>query len=709
MRKNGRIKSFAKAALIILLLISLMSANISAATVKTSSVGTEELPFETYTYWNGIGGNSKSAVYCKPMYEPNRIIDSMTLGTELFGSVDDVCSDEGYTYILDSTSSKVYVLDSEYNLNTEINRIIYNGEQLSIVGASGIFVKDKKIYIADTKNARILVINESGKVLHYLTLPESKLIPSDFNYSPQKIAVDSRNYLYISSDGSYYGALVYSPSMEFLGFYGANSVAVSVGDAIKNFINKIFTTNAKRAASVRALPYQFTDFAVGPNDFIYTVTSAAGTAVQTGQVKRLNPGGKDVLGKEDYNFADASGRLMKSESLKAIDVDRDGFFYVLESGSYNRVFWYDEECNLMCVFGGSNGIESQKGTVSLGGSIAVNETDVIVSDPVSKNVTVYSITDYGALVRKTQLDTLNDDFEQTIENWNSVTKADVNNQLAYRGLAKAYYTTGDYEKALDYSKLGADRETYASAFVKLRTGFFEKWFTIGFFGVVVIIAVIAWLIYLKKKKGIVILKSGKLKNMLSSVFHPFESFRLVKEKNMGSLVCATVVLALFYILTAVNDVASGYAFNRFDASSYNSFFVLLRTVALVILFVISNWLVCVLMGGIGKLKEIYTVTCYSLIPIIASTALGIVLSHVLSPDEFVFVSIFQAICTAYTFIILAIGIMKIHDFEFSKFLGTTAVTIIAMMIIVFLIFLVFMLAGQVYGWVATIFTEIKYR
>ena len=131
--------------------------------------------------------------------------------------------------------------------------------------------------------------------------------------------------------------------------------------------------------------------------------------------------------------------------------------------------------------------------------------------------------------------------------------------------------------------------------------------------------------------------------------------------------------------------------------------------ALVALFVIANWLVCVLMGGIGKLKEIYIVTCYSLIPVIFATVTSVVLSHMLSPDEYVFVTIFSAICTAYTFIILAVGIMKVHDFEFGKFLGTTAVTVIAMLIIIFLIFLVFMLAQQVYGWIGTIFTEMKYR
>lgn len=707
MLKKYNFKLFARLGIAIILLVAILTTGVFAASYMTAPSETEEAPFVSYTYWEGLGSKAKTPVYCKPMYEPTAVIDSSSLGTALFGSIDDICSVDGYTYILDSTSSKVYVLNEDYTLKTEINNIVYEGETLSINGASGILVKDERIYIADTKNARILVMDINGNVTNNLTLPESKLIPSDFKYSPQKIAIDSRDYLYISSDGSYYGALVYSPDMEFLGFYGANTVAVSVGDAIKNFITKLFSTDEKRAASIRALPYQFTDFVVGPNDFVYTVTSAAGTETARGQVKRLNPGGKDVLGKEDYNFADESNKLFQPESLKAIDVDKDGFFYVLESGSYNRVFWYDEECNLMCVFGGSG--DTQNGIVSLGGAITVNGTDIIISDPVSRDVTVYSITEYGEMVREAQINTLEDNFEDTIEEWNEIIKLDVNNQLAYRGLAKAYYTMEDYDKAIEYSKLGADRETYANAFVKLRTDFLEENFTICALIVAIVVTLIAFLLHLKKKKGIVLLKNEKGKNMLSSVFHPFEAFRLVKEKNMGSPILATVLLSLFYIVNAVSDVASGYAFNRFDASSYNSFFVLLRTVALVALFVISNWLVCVLMGGIGKLKEIYMVTCYSLIPVVVGTAIGILLSHVLSPDEFVFVTIFQTICTVYTFIILSVGIMKVHDYEFGKFIGTTVVTVIAMLIIVFLIFLVFVLAQQVFGWVGTIFTEIKYR
>ena len=688
---------------------SVFSLNASAKVHETVGAGNEELPKDTYSYWTDYSNKDKTMAYSKPMYEAKLVIDSRHLGTDPFNDVKDICSDEeNNVYLLDSGASKVYVLNENYELSYVINQIVYNNEVLNILGATGIFVKNQQIYIADTKNARVLVLDLNGQVIHNLSLPESHLIPDDFNYSPIRIAVDSRDYMYIASDGSYYGALVYSPKMEFLGFFGANTVALSTSDAISNLIKRIFSNDAKKEAAVLALPFQFNDFAVGPKDFVYTVTGFTGTKdLSYGQVKKLNPGGRDVLGKDDFNFADDSSTLVKAQSLTAIDVDNEGFFYVLDN-SYGRIFWYDDESNLISVFG-SIGSESQVGTFSYATSLTVNGTDVLISDSQGKTITVFSNTEYGTAVRKAQIKTLNDDFEDAIDEWQAIIKIDANNQLAYRGLAKAYYTMGDYSKALEFSKMGTDRETYANAFVKLRTVFLEKWFTLIFIGILVVLAAIWWLIKCKRKQGIKLIKNEKFKVMTSSIAHPFEAFRLVKEKDKGSVLIASVLLAIFYVVTALNDTAAGFAFNKFDPANYNSFYILLSTIGLVFLFVISNWLVCVLLGGIGKIKEIYIVTCYSLIPIIFGTTVGLVLTHFLSPDEYVFTVILQAVCIIYTFFMLAIGIIKVHDYEFGKFIGTTILTFIAMLIIVFLIFLVLLLAQQMFGWISTAYLELKYR
>lgn len=687
---------------------------VSAAARADTPVWTNEVPFESYTYWEDYGTGVKTPVYCRPMYQVKAVIDAKSLGVETFYGITDICADEnGRTYILDGEASKIYIADKSYCLTGMIEELSYQGEPLSIEGASGIFVRNGKIYIADTKQERVLVLGPDGEVLNLLTLPDSKLIPDDFVYRPIKVAVDSKNYMYIASDGSYYGALVYSPSMEFLGFFGANTVKATMLDILQNLADRLFSNDTKKAADVLALPYQLVDLVVGPEDFIYTTTGKINeTELQTGQVSIMNPGGIDILDMEDYNFADIEvgsyKRVLQTQSLIGIDADKDGFFFVLDA-AYGRVFWYDEECNLLSVFGGGLGPGNQKGTFMLANAVAVSGTDVLVSDSQKNTVTVFELTEYGNLVREAQLLTLNDELETAASSWEKVLSFDKNSQLAYRGLAKACYDRGDNNAAAEYAKMGADRETYSNAFVKKRQFFLEQWFPALFAGALVLSAGFIAFGVIRKKKNLCVVTNAKLRVLTSSVFHPFESFRLVKEQKQGSLWIACILLAIYYLVAALKDIAAGYSFNQFDASNYNSFYLLLSTVGLVLLWTGANWLVCTLLGGIGRLGEIFIVVCYSLVPTVAAQAVSTIFTHILVPDEFVFVTIFETICTMYTFFMLMIGTMKIHDYEFGKFLKTTLLTIVAMMIIVFLLFLVFLLAQQVYGWISTIYVEAKYR
>jgi len=685
-----------------------------AVSQVTSSLKTGEVPYESYTYWEDYGAASKTPVYSKPMYKAEMTIGASALGSDATLSIADICSDEnGQIYILDSGSSKIYIIDSNYRMVSVIDKIVLDGDQLTIEGASGIFVKADKLYISDTKNGRVLVLDTAGRVSHILLVPDSKLIPDGFTYSPIRVAVDSGGYIYIASDGSYYGALVYSPEMEFLGFYGANTVAASAMDVLGNIFNHLLSNDTKKGASVLALPYQFNDLAPGADDFIYTATGRSSDwRIQTGQVNMMNPGGRNVLGKESFNFADVNvgtyERLRQIQNVVGIDVDSYGFFCLLEA-TYGRIFLYDRECNLLSVFGGGLGPRQQTGTMQMANAIAVNGTDILVSDGVKNTVTVFRMTTYGKLVRDVQLKTLNDDFEKTVDEWNLVLTLDQNSQLAYRGLAKAYYARGENHAAAEYAKAGADRKTYGNAFVKIRQEFLERWFPLIFSGVLLLVGAFIAFMVIRRKKGFRLITNERMVVFLSSMSHPFNSFQLVKEKQKGSLLVAGVLLGAYYIISVLDDTASGFAFNYFDASDYNSFYVLLSTIGLVLMWTAANWLVCVLMGGIGRLKEIFIVTCYSLLPMAFASAISLICTHLLAPDEFVFIGILQTACAMYTLFMLAVGTMKAHDFGFGKFLGTSLLTLVAMMIILFLLFLVFLLSQQVYGWVYTLIIEARYR
>ena len=715
MRKlHSKLRKSAAFILLLALLLTTMASPAMATTQVTSSASAKEGPYESYTYW-GLGGSSKSISYMKPVYEIKTTISASSMGIPLMSKISDVCSDKnGNVYILDSDAAQIHILNNEYEYQYTLSSFTYEGEEQSILGAAGIYERDGLLYIGNTKQSCVLVMDTQGNVLAKLGKPESRLIPEGFNYAPQKVAVDSKGYMYVSCDGSYYGAIVFSPELEFLGFYGANTVPVTVLDFLTGLVEDLFANDVKKGASALALPYQIVDLAVGSEDFIYTATGRQTKLyTMTGQVSVMNPGGKNILANStSYNFADTAVGVYNSRTLiqniSGIDVDEDGFFYIVDS-SYGRVYWYDEECNLMGVFGGSMGTGTQKGTTQYAKGVALNGLDVMVFDDTKNTVNIFGLTDYGKLLRTAQIETLMDNYAEALMLWEDVLAQDQNSQLAYRGLAKGYYTLGENDKAAEYAKLGSDRDTYANAFEKQRTAFLEKWFAPLFVAVVLLVVGLIVFSVFKKKKQFKFIRNEKVKVMTGSIAHTVESFRLVKEKQMGSLPLAFGLLIAYYLISAVSDVAKGFAFNYFNAADYSSFYVMLRTVGLVVLWTVANWLVCVLLGGIGKLKEIFIVTCYSLIPLIFSEVLSLVLSYVMIPDEFAFVEIFQTACLLYTAFMLIVGIMRVHDFEFGRFLGTTVLTLLSMVIIVFLIFLVILLAQQVFSWVMTLYIEIRYR
>ncbi len=687
----------------------------SADTVNTAVQDSEETPYKSYTYWSNYTTEDKTAAYSKPMYKVGKTVSAAELSLSADSKLTDMTTDKnGNVYILDSALSKIYILDSALKPTSVIDKINSDTESLEFKGASGIYVDASGlIYVSDTENARVIACDNTGTLKKEYLLPESELIPTEFKFRPIKAAVDNKGYTYILSDGSYYGAILYSPEMEFLGFFGANNVKGTVLDILKQLWKRLTSNDTKRAADRVVIPYTFTDIAIGKDNFVYTATGRSGSAkIQQGQIKLYNPGGKEVMGKDDFNFADSKyGRYEHAymiQDISYLDVDDDKFFYALDVTT-GRIYWYSQDSSLLSVFGGNTGDGTQKGTFSRPVAIAVKGTQVLVCDGDEGSVTAFDITEFGNMVRTAQVTALKGDYAENKATWQEIISLDGNCQLGYKGLAKACYETKDYGEAMKYAKQGFDKETYAKAFKAKRTEFFEEYFALIFAAVLIIAAGVFALYLVSKRREIKFIKNERLKVALSGVAHPSECFRLVKEKSMGSVLISVILLVLFYVLTVLSDTTEGFAFSTFNQQSYNSFYVLFSTVGLVLLWTLSNWLVSTLAGGIGKMKEIFIVTCYCLIPIIFGCVMKLVLTHILIPEEAAFLGILITCCMLYALFMLIIGIMRIHDFSFSRFLATAIFSVIGILIIIFLIILVFLLSQQLFGWIGTVFVEMRYR
>ena len=716
-------KSFILRALVCLLAVLMLVPVISISAVSEK---TDEIGYDTYTYWYNYTGKTRKAVYSKPMYEVSKVFTKSDLGCTEDSVIEDVhTAKNGLTYVLDGGASCVIILDENYEIRNRFNFVVDEEDNYYyFTKAKGIFVdNDGNIYIADTVYKRVIKCDDQGNLIRFYTLPDSHLIPSGFNYKPIKVTVDHNGYVYILSDGSYYGAILYSPEDEFLGFYGANDVAATISQALKTLWNKLFTNNAKRGGMVSSLPYTFTDLWVDDLGFVYTATGTTSQANQKAQIKRLNPGGSNILASETINFADeglSSTQLSGSryQDLMGVAVDSQGFIHAIDA-TYGRVFIYDDNCKMLSAFGGGVRSGEQDGTFRIPSAIGynLNTEDIIVSDSFVNTLTIFKITDYGRLVKSAQAKTIVGDYEEAFDEWTDALELDRNCQFAYTGLARAYYVMGQnatdkataneyFNKSMDLAKQGYDRETYSLAYGSVRAELVSKYFTLIMLVVVAIIGVAIFALVYSTKHKVRLIKNEKVHNAVSVLLHPFDSFANLKEKNLASVPICLAIIVLYYVFTVLKDTAGGFAFVYFDPSSYNALLILGKTAGIVILWTVANWGVCTLLGGKGKMKEIFSVISYSLIPLLFGSIIFVVASNLLVPDEATFLGVLTTICTIYSYLIIMIGSICVHDYSFGKFLWTTILTLFGCAIVIFLLIMVIVLMQQTWGFFVTLYSEI---
>ena len=631
---------------------------------------------------------------------------------------DDIFIDGDYIYILDSDNSRLIVADKKtYNKVSLIEDPVYKGEELHFRKAQGVYAKNGSIYICDTENERLIICDIKGKVSRVITCPESDVIPDDFIFAPSKLACDSKGFFYLISSGCFYGAMRFDRDFKFLGFYGANVTSTSASDIISNIIGKVFNNNEKISGQAKKVPYQFVDLSVDSKDFVFTVTGAG----DTGAIRRLNPGGTNVfkvLSGSKYVSSDSLsfgvlGSIRRTfinekSSLMSVTVDDNGFIYVADA-KFGRVLVYDEFGVMLCAFAGGLEDGNKKGTFKEPSSIHIDGEFLYVADCIKNSVSVFRITEYGKKLMEASLLTNSGEYQKSKEVWSEVLAADANSQAAYNGLAKALMTTGEYDEALKMAKKAKNTELYGDAFIKVRADFFDKHFYLVVGLAVALIAVIAVLLVIKRKKKIVIFKDKTVLSAIGACVHPFNSYRNLKENKKKHIIIASVFLGLFFLVTLLDDFFVGYMYGYVDPASYNALFTLLGTTGVALLYTVANWGICSIQGGKGKMYEVYIAVAYSLIPIIVYRLFFLIISNLMTADEAFFLGVFEVLAYIIAGFSLLVANMEIHEYDFFKVMKTTVLILLGMGLIIFLLFMIIILVQQLFTFVETVKNELLLR
>ncbi len=604
---------------------------------------------------------------------------------------------------------------------------------LSYVGAKGVYVcKDKTdengnvikgdLLICDTKGKRLLVVSNEGELKRIITRPTGIEIPTNLEFTPSRVVMDDKGYVYLSlGEACYHGLLVYDEDFNFKGFHGAYKASADILDNLTGFITGLFMTNEKAASEKKNFATGFLDIAMDPQGMLYALSDPKSN---TGQIKRMGLNGNQTLNfksgfttqsgdllnfvEQPKQYYEKGGSFVISSNLMCLALDPQGFIYAADS-IRGRVYVYDEECRVMTAFSLGFSQGDQMGTFHTPCSIAVSGDKLFVADSGNRNITVFELTEYGAMYKEADAYTINGEYEKAMPLWEQILKLDSNNQRAYEGLAKAYLGRGEYEQAMYYAEKGNDQQTYSLAYAEVQ----DIWLSNNFWWIFIVCALavgaVAGILVISKKRKVFEIKNVNLRTALLVPFRPFESFNMIKSQGAVSLGLGALFVVVFYLARVSQDLYGGFMYVIVDEANYNALFTLFGSVGILLLWVIANWGICMLFEGKGSFKEVFCMSAYSMMPMIVYSLIFIVGSHFLPASNTNTFGMISTLLLIYTFLLLLIGMTVIHEYTFFKAIGMAILTVLGMALSVFVICAVVLLSQQFIVFVISLFEELRVR
>ena len=173
-------------------------------------------PYSNYTYdfWG-------TPVPAPAAYVPDKIIDGASLGIGSFNKPSDLFVGPGNKiYIADTGNNRIVVMNDDWKLVRIISSFNNEGSEDSFKNPTGLFVtQDENLYVADTDNSRIVHFDANGNFVREIGRPVSDIIPDDFKYYPTALVVDKAQRIYVVALGCNQG-LIELDSEAILWLYG---------------------------------------------------------------------------------------------------------------------------------------------------------------------------------------------------------------------------------------------------------------------------------------------------------------------------------------------------------------------------------------------------------------------------------------------------------------------------------------------------------
>jgi hypothetical protein len=305
-------------------------------------------------------------------------------------------------------------------------------------------------------------------------------------------------------------------------------------------------------------------------------------------------------------------------------------------------------------------------------------------------------------------------YNEDIEPWENVIRADANYLLAYVGLGKAYYQLGDYEQSMYYFKLAGDRQGYSDAFSEQSLIYMRSNF--GRFVLIVLLlaaALIARKIlsprFVHKNGGSAHLIMDEMKYCLYSIRRPVYAFDGIKWADKGSVHAGFIIIGLFFLISVLTAQLTGFIFNYQNPDKFSMLSVLAVTAGGFGVVFAAHYAASSVLPSEATVRQAFITMAYSLLPYILCQVVYIIASNFVSLEMGVFLNLIRIVGISWSGLVLILGMYQTHRLSFGLILANLALTALGTIIVVFFMVLLYSLFQQLYMFFYTIFSEIMFR
>ena len=647
-----------------------------------------ETPYKTYTI-DGYGYVLETQSAYNPLAAITKVGE-----TAFVSPMDMAIGKEGNLYIADAGAHVILICSRE-------------GEQVGSIGEgilqtpTGVYVtEDGTVYVADKDAKKVFVFDAQGNVTAEYGKPDSPIYGNSMDFKPTKVVANKTGTMYIICEGNMNGIVQLSPveSGSFLGYFGTNYTSLSPFQMIQ----RVILTDAQRAQMLSNIPSTPTNLHIDDTGLIYTVTQGD----KDTSLKKLNIAGKNLLDSDPY-YADLPAAVTTGNYNNILVADSDGYIYE-----------YNEDGELLFMFGGRDDGRQRVGLCNKVEAIAVDEDDrIYLLDSDKKQIHIFEPTEFTNLLHESLYLFSKGQYTQSKEPLSKVLQMNSMFDYANQAMGHAYLQEENYEQALKYFRLAKSFEGYSDAFWEVRNIWIRNYLVAAVLAIAAVIVLIRGGKSLYRKKyanrpttqtGEHILL-GQLRYSLYFMRHPMDGCYGVKKEGKNSWWCANILLGTFILISILEKYCSGFLVKTVREGRYDLITDIGKVLVIFIGLTACNYLVVTINEGEGFFKDLYCAYAYCLTPYIVIKPFVILLSNVLTYNEVFLITFANIIVWTWVVILILLTLKEINNFTVGETAKALAITAFTVLILTLLVCIIYVLFSQVIDFVITVVREVVYR